>query len=281
MSNNNNIIGSNAMSQLELRAYSREEIAEVLGVNLKDTNHFKRNVESKLTKWGYSYEYSRKEVKIIAAPATAEEKLSEIMIRAYDMDIRIDSFSFAAFLYSLVVFPDFISMPWEERSKYLEEEFGISVSDRTLRSWCSRFIETRTVIKDDEYKTRWITGYVNGEKYRDLVDGDEDLEKFADDYQKEKMELLNQYKDLDDKEKWSNVRRTLWDKYHCCVYCCKGIMLSAWNDALNNETLKEVIELVNEIAEKEPVDTKVVVEQHMESTPIPVKDVNKEGKFIF
>lgn len=274
---NNNIKGKDiSMKQLELRAYSRVEISEVLGVNIADSNHFKRNVESKLNRWGYSYEYSRKQVVITRQPTTAEERLSEMMIRAFNMDVRIDSYTFAAFIYSLVVYPEFVSMPWEERAKFLEDEFNITVSDRTLRSWCSHLIESHAVVKDNSYLTRWITGYCNGEKYRELVDGDPELEQFADDYWNEKKELLEEFSDLPAKEKWDTVRKTLWDRHHCCLYCCKGIVFSAWNDEMSNEALQEVIELVNEIAEKEPSETILRVEQSMITSPI----VNN-GQFHF
>lgn len=265
--NNNGCSKENSMTQLELRPYSRDEIAKVLDVNIKDTNHFKRNVEAKLNKWGYSYEYSRKAVIITRQPQTADEKLSEIMIRAYDMDIRIDTYAFSCFLYSLAVFPDFTAMPWEERAIFLQEEFGITVSDRTLRSWCSRLIETNTVAKDNSIRTRWITGYYDGQKYRELVEGKE-LEEFADRYQQDKIALLEEYKNLNNSEKWNTVRKALWDKYHCCVYTCKGIIFSAWNDALSMEMMQTVIELVDEIAAREPSENIIKYEQSIITIPI-------------
>lgn len=258
---------SMAMEQLELRTYSREEIADVLNINITDTNHFKRNVENKLNKWGYSYEYSRRQVKITKAPTSADEKLAEIMIRYYNMDIRIDTISFAAFLYSLVVYPEFSAMPWEERSKWLEEEFGVCVSDRTLRSWCAKFINSGYIVKNDDYKVRWVTGYYNGEKYRDIIDGDEKMEEFADKYYQTMKELLEKYKDLPRTEKWQNVRSELWNKYKCCIYYCKGLQFSAWDNQMSLEMTQEVVELVNEIAEREPVETKVVIQQSIETIP--------------
>lgn len=263
------------MKQLELCSYSRAEIAKILDVNIDDTNHFKRNVEAKLQKWGYSYEYSRKSVTLTKAPSTADERLAEILIREYDIDVRIDTYAFATFFYSLVVFPEFTSMPWEERAKWLADEFRVEVSDRTLRSWCSRLISSSTVCKDDSIKTRWITTYYNGEKDRQLVDGDELLEEFADNYYATKLELLKQYKDLDNKEKWDTVRRTLWDKYKYCVYYCKGISLAAF-DSTSVGTLQELIELVNEIAEREPVEVTEVV-----SLSVVTKPIVDDGEFHF
>ena len=258
------------MKQLNLGSYSRAEIAEILGVNIKDTNHFKRNVENKLTKWGYSFKYSRKEVTITRVPTTADEKLAEILIRGYDLDIRIDTNAFAAFFYSLVVFPEFSSMPWEERAVFLKDEFGVCVSDRTLRSWCSRLLQTSTVMKDDSNKTRWITGYYQGEKYRELVDGDDKLEEVADEYYKDMRELLEQYKKLEKTEKWNIIRKTLWDKHKCCIYFCKSIVPSAFDSASSFETMQEMIDLVNEIAEREPVETEEVITSSI--VTIPQKD---------
>ena len=63
---------------------------------------------------------------------------------------------------------------------------------------------------------------------------------------------LEEYENLDNSEKWNMVRKSLWNKYHCCVYTWKGIIFSAWNDVLSREMMQIVIELVNEIAEREP-----------------------------
>ena len=41
------------MEQLELREYSREEMAEILSLNTRSSN-FRRDVLSKLEKWGYT-----------------------------------------------------------------------------------------------------------------------------------------------------------------------------------------------------------------------------------
>ena len=268
MSNNNNkVFGKEtAMKQLELRTYSREEIADVLNVDIKDVNHFKRNVENKLNNWGYSYKYYRRQFEILRAPTTANERLSEIMQRAYGMDIRIDTIAFASFLYSLVVFPDFNAMPWEERSKFLEEEFGVYVSDRTLRSWCAKFINSGYIIKNENYKVRWVTGYCNGEKYRNIIDEDDILMKeYADKYQQEKKNLLKQYSHLPPKEKWEKVIKEMWEKYHCCIYYCKGLQFSAWNNEINIKTLQEVIELINEIAENTPAETEYIIQQSIQT----------------
>lgn len=86
---------------------------------------------------------------------------------------------------------------------------------------------------------------------------------------------MEEYKNLDNSEKWSMVRKSLWNKYHCCVYTCKGIIFSAWNDVLSREMMQTVIELVNEIAEREPSENIIKYEQSIITTPI------SDNKFYF
>ncbi len=74
------------MNQLELRSYPRAEIAEVLSVNIKDSGHFKRNVENKLSKWGYGFHYETAAVEILSKPETPEERLAEILYRSFGFD---------------------------------------------------------------------------------------------------------------------------------------------------------------------------------------------------
>lgn len=245
------------MKQLEIKTYTREEIAKEFNLETSDKN-FARKVKETLLKWGYSFEYSRKAVTITRKPQTADERLAEILIRKYNLDVRIETNAFAAFLYSIVVYPEFAAMPWEERADWLNKEFDVVVSDRTLRSWCNRLLATSTVHKDESYKVKWLTGYYNGEKYRMVVDGDRELEQTAENYQKDKIALLKKYQELGDKEKWEKVREELWDKYKVCIYYCKGILLSAF-DENEIEILQEIVELVNEIAEREPVEMKEVI----------------------
>ena len=90
------------MEQLELRFYTRQEIADALSVNIKDSNHFKRNVEAKLRHWGYGYEYSRSGVQITRRPETAEERLAEILYRHYEINVQTNPTAFACFMYQKI-----------------------------------------------------------------------------------------------------------------------------------------------------------------------------------
>ena len=44
------------MKQLELRTYTRKEIAEITGYEITNSN-FSRNVKGTLMKWGYVFQY--------------------------------------------------------------------------------------------------------------------------------------------------------------------------------------------------------------------------------
>ena len=108
-----------AMQQLECRFYPRQEIAEALSVNPKDSKHFAERVKTTLDKWGYEYEYSRSGVEITGKPETAEERLREILIRKLNLDVQIDAYAFACFICAFTDIGSFDSMPWEERAELI------------------------------------------------------------------------------------------------------------------------------------------------------------------
>ena len=128
------------MQQLDLRFYSRTEIAEILAVNISDSRHFKRNTENKLKKWGYRYSYTTAGVTILSCPTTAEERLAELLIRQYNIDVQINPYAFACFITAFSDIDGFDSMPWGERAKVYYDYSGISMDERTLRNWCSKLI---------------------------------------------------------------------------------------------------------------------------------------------
>lgn len=239
------------MKQLEVKTYTRQEIAEIIDIDVKNKN-FARKTKDTLAKWGYSYNYSRKGVEIISQPQTAKEKLSEIMIRKYDLDIQTDCYEFATFLYSLLLDDTFTSMPWKEREDWLRVEFNISVDEKTLRRWCSKFISHGTIVKDKSNKSYWRTNY---NKTREEVFIDD---KERQDYWKEFWEMK--------KNGEEDIQKRLWNKYGCCYYSCATLMVSAFDDI---SELEEIIELVNEIAEAEPTET--VVETTTKLIDVPVK----------
>lgn len=243
------------MEQLKEKDYTRQEIAELLEININDTKHFKRNVENKLTKWGYEFKYTSKKVSILYAPQDAFERLSEIMIRVYDLDVQVDTYGFACFMYYLNYCEDFQMMPWEERAKMLKKDFDVEVSSKTLERWAKKLIRNDLVSKNKYQKTTWMTLYVDGDKERLMVDGDEALEQDYKKYMARRKELVKEYTHEahslgmeDDREistyAWGKTFKSLWEEFHCCFYSCSSLMLSAIGDEV-----EEIFELIDEIVE--------------------------------
>lgn len=221
------------MQQLEKQFYSREEIAELLTVKI--TDHFKRDVINKLDKWGYKYKYSRKGVEITGAPATAQEKLKEIMIRQFDLDIQVDVNAFACFVKLLIDYEDFMNMPWEQRVKEIKEIYNVSVEKRTLERWGNKLISKNLIAKGFD-RVYWSTTYINGKKERIRVDGDPEAEAEMAAYMARKKELAALSKDFNENF------AILWKEFGCCYYSCSSLVLNAID-----ENIQEICELVDEI----------------------------------
>jgi hypothetical protein len=235
------------MQQLETKFYSRAEIAEELKLNINDNKHFKRNLDNKLVKWGYSYEYDRKGVLITRAPENADEKLAEILIREYDLDVQIDTYSFACFITAFEDVEKFDSMPWGERENILKEFYDVDVTDRTLKNWASKLFKTGTLSKSNE-KTYWSTS-INcfGQKTRQwIIEDSEEYEEMSKYFERRK-ELVKQFmsEGKNRSEAWTEANKTLWCEYGCCYYGCKTVMPGAFDQTRH---LHEIYEYVREIA---------------------------------
>lgn len=239
------------MQQLEQRFYNREEIAGVTGTNLADKSHFARNCKNTLTNWGYSFTYSCKGVTITGVPTTEEERLAEIMVRVFDLDIRIDALEFATFIYCVMYLEGFAATPWLERQKILKEDFGLEISERTLRGWSSILIGDNYMIKGGDRIT-WMTYYCQDTKCREMVTGDEELERTYEKYLKDKRNYLEQIKK--DRPAWGKaeqykaVMSRLWTENKCCFYNCQQLVLNV----LKEESLEifELVETIYEIGDK-------------------------------
>lgn len=238
------------MQQLECRFYPREEVAEVLSVNPKDSKHFAERVKNKLNNWGYEYNYSRSGVEITGKPELPEEKLKEILIRKLNLDIQIDEYAFACFICAFTDISGFDSMPWEERAIQMQLKYDVDVTDRTLRSWCSKLIGNNIVQKCGR-ETFWKTQWFGNEKCRTKVAADN--EEMAQYFQK-KSEHLKQGKeiaaaaDLTGKEAtaaaWDFTYKQLWREFQCCYYSCRGLLFNA----IGEDYVFEIYELAQEIA---------------------------------
>ena len=137
-------------------------MCEITSVRYDDSGHRKRNIQDKLTNWGYEFDFPpRGNVTITRKPESSEEKLKEILLRRLKLDSQINPLHFACFIFAFQDIEGFASMPWEERAMELQSHYGVSVSDRTLRNWCSQLLEKALIAKVED-RTCWKTEIMNG-----------------------------------------------------------------------------------------------------------------------
>ena len=165
------------MNQLELRFYTRPEIAEVLSVNINDSKHFAEKVKTRLKNAGYGFHYIDKQgVEILSKPETPREKLAEILYRGLGIDIQINAEQFACFIAAFTDIEGFADEPWDTRLKLYNEYYGYSFSDhRTLRSWCSQLIDRGVIVKESG-STKWRTYYDGGKKIQEPIEEIDEVE---------------------------------------------------------------------------------------------------------
>ena len=246
------------MNQLELRFYSRAEIAEALQIKIEGNKNFGRDVENKLSNAGYGCEYKpRRGVIILSKPETQEEKLAEILYRGYGINIQTDAEQFAYFIAAFTDIEGFESMPWAEREAACRKKYGLSACDRTLRNWCSQLI-ARGVISRMGGATKWRTYFEGGRKIREPIEDIDEVEMES--YFDRRSELFkeNYHDELEcgvpptaaKKAAWKKTYSDLWAEFQCCFYYCKGFTLTSFS--FNDVDVREIYELVTEIAATAP-----------------------------
>lgn len=253
------------MQQIEVRNYSRTEMAELLKVEITDS-HFSRKVQSILTKWGYSFVYSRKVIQITAAPSTAQERLNELLIREFDLDIRIDIGKFATFVY-LLMDEEFSSMPFGERANVMKQDYNIEVSEITLKRWYKKLVDYNAVETDRLRKTYWVSMYVDGQKTRMKVDED-DEGKIKYEKHRRKLAEKNIKDGMNKADAYSSANLTCWKEFKCCYYSCNTIILNAFN--------QQFFELAEEVFDNGDCDYAFVYTCRLEQ----IKQ-NENKEFIF
>ncbi len=237
-----------------MRFYNLKELAEITGANRK-TKNFKRDVQNVLTKWGYGYDWiNRRGATITHIPSSPEERLQEILVRQFHVDVQVDMYAFACFVTAFSDIPGFACMPWKERENHFRDYLGRKVDERTMRSWAKKLIEGDIIVKCTE-GSFWKTEIIENCKIRTTVPKEE-----VETYNKRRAELLNQLAiDTMKQDKslsydkalraaWKDVYFFLWHEFHCCYYSCKTFYFTAWNE---QGTLAEVYELAREISRKE------------------------------
>lgn len=163
------------------------------------------------------------------------------MLKDYKIDVRVDIKAFACFLLAFSEVEGFEAMPWIEREKWLKEGYGVEVSERTLRKWCNKLLDTNTLAKFDNSKIYWMTSKINGETTRELVSGDEELEAEMTQYFECRRNLLKEHD-------WKETNNILWNTFGCCYYPCKLLALSAFDTV---GELEEIYKLIEKIINQE------------------------------
>lgn len=274
------------MITLELRFYPLAEIKELMDTKRKET------ITNNLTKWGYRYEWiPRKGVNIIETPdmGKPEEQLKSLLMRKLDLDVRADYKAFAAFFFKIIDDDLFLTTPWETRAKIIGDEFGIEVTDRTLRKYNAKLVEKNIMVKDDSQYEYWYTTYVCGEKCQDVVGTSEEEEVAAmEDWFNKRKEYLEaadlEYSqaigvaDSRDPNRWKIAMNRLWETTKVVYYKVKGWNFNAFEDA----DLKEIYRLsALVVADIEiPEEAEEVVEEQVKFNPMD-NCTGPNGEFIF
>lgn len=228
-------------------------MCEITSVRYEDSGHRKRNIEEKLADWGYEFVFPpKRNITITKKPESSEAKLKEILLRKLNVNVQINPLHFACFIFAFQDIEGFASMPWEERAMELQNHYGVSVSDRTLRNWCSQLLEKGLIAKVED-RTCWKTEIKNGMKTRTPIQqGDAEMTQYFARksaliayYQAEGAELKIPDKELKNYA-FRMAIKELWLEYHCCYYTCKTFMFSAWEDD-EDPFFQEVVELTQDI----------------------------------
>lgn len=233
------------MKQLEKRLYSRTELADITGRN-PASGHFARDVRDDLTKWGYTFNWLRGQgASITRIPTTARERLAEIMIRQFGLDIQVDVYAFACFLYLILTMEEFACMPWAEREYEIWQQFEVSIAESTLRRWASRLLEGDNLHKDKSTRIYWRTTKFEGLSIREPIDAETDEDYIR--YKTRRGELITEYTQmgLDKSKVWKETFKQLWGEFGCCYYACPRFTINAIGD----EHIDEICDIVAEICD--------------------------------
>ena len=258
------------MRHLELNEIiTREEMGALLSIDLKDKK-FARKVVDTLNNWGYEAEkLPKKRYKIIRVPQTPEEKLNELLVRKFNMNVQINTYAFGVFIMELAENVEFAAMPWEKRVQELKEFYDIDITDRTLKSWAKRLMEAGIIAKDNNDKVEWVTVARGKEKERYTV---EEFEKeynelSIQEYKEMRMKLIKEYqqqgmsfKEAYPKAVFNDIFKGEYSKKYegVLLYKCATLTFSAFGEVVSHEEIEEIFDLCAEIADSEPFETAVV-----------------------
>ena len=235
------------MKQLEIRPYSRQEMAQIIHKKA-DSPNFVRDVRSILDSWGYTCELPRGGAVIITRkPETAKEQLAEIMIRLFNLDVQIDVYGFACFLHLMLTKPEAQRMPWGVRHSMIKEMYGQDVSEITLRRWTKHLLDADILSKSQcPQSAEWWMTYNDSAtgKHQEAVD-DSDLPKVHQYWQRH-GEVLSEMRNVyngNESLAWSETKKAMWAEFGCCYYRCKCLQING----IGHEEIATIVALLDEI----------------------------------
>ncbi len=210
------------MEQLELRAYTRDEISAITGIpqvypSGSINKSFIGRVQERLENWHYECETPRGgNVIITKQPTTALDRLHEIMMRKLDFDKQVSPREFAAFMHFMMTVPKAMHMPVEERLSIINQRYKpVCLSKSTLERWVNSLEACDAILTDGT--VRWKTEkMIDGSLVRTLPDGSDEAHEERRAYTERMHELFDEYrtkKDLSGKALSKAVFATLWEEF--------------------------------------------------------------------
>lgn len=225
-----------SMLNLKKQFYSIKELKEIIGVTQK------KDILKNLDKYGYDFLWiNRKGAEITKTPDenSPEEQLKSLLMQRLGLNVQTDFKAFAAMFYLFIEDEGFQTMPWEARANQIKKEFGIEISDRSLRTYMSKLIKENIAIKDDGFREYWRTTYKCGiEKVQEPVtfDEEEEMQEWVDKrtaYLEEADKLYQeamQEPEAKNPKRWQIAIRKLWDETKTIYYPVKGFVFNAFED---------------------------------------------------
>ena len=232
---------------LEKKLYPNKELAPLIGVDIDDTAHLKRNITKVLEFIGLKQNKDFKFPKnghtlIIRPPETPIEKIHCASCKL-KFGTKIDVVKFATFIYCLYEKEEFNKCPWVIRQQLFKDKYSLDISEKTLYNWKNKIIENNLAVKDNSDYCWWSTDTDNTTKEKIRKKVEEDSEE----YQKLKafIENFNNREDIQkmtEEERMKEYRYSMIAELGKYYYKCASYKFNAWE----NPTLQFLVKAVKE-----------------------------------
>lgn len=249
---------------LEKKTYKKKDLAVKMGIDPKKAN-LQRTIETKLKSMGFEpdgYKFTRTEAVILWEPQTIEERLNYLL---RSKGIRVENTrDFAIFYFCLMNFEEYQYCPWQTRAQLLQENYNTTTDWRKLSDWGRMMLDNGMVIKTGKFdKKVWMSYYVDGKKYQEPLDLDDEEEvKQHKDYWEMFWERTNHYKehpeDIADTDKYNNklkpsaqANKDCWRHFGCCYYSCQNFISCAWSSDEEEAEIRAIIDAYMEMIDNE------------------------------